>query len=217
MTPRFTTVTLAALAAGAVSCGPASAPRSEGKLVQPGAPGEQSRAVTPEQAVAGRPRYTEADVKFMQDMITHHAQAVEMTTLLKTRSTNEDMQKLAQRIELSQDDEMRMMKGWLTARGAALPDPHAHHSHAGLMRGMASPEEMQRLASLQGPDFDRLFLELMIKHHQGALTMVEELFATPGAGQESEIFAFTADVNADQSMEIRRMGQMLARSQGVSK
>ncbi len=217
MTPRFTTVMLAVLAAGAVSCGPASAPRSEGKLVQPGAPGEQSRAVTPAQAVAGRPRHTEADVKFMQDMITHHAQAVEMTTLLKTRSTNEDMQKLAQRIELSQEDEIRMMKTWLTARGAALPDPHAHHSHAGLMRGMASPEEMQRLASLHGPEFDRLFLELMIKHHQGALTMVEELFATPGAGQESEIFAFTADVNADQSMEIRRMGQMLARSQGVSK
>ena len=148
MTPRFTTLMLATIAAGAVSCGPASVPRSEGKLVQPGAPGEQSRAVTPEQAVAGRPRYTDADVKFMQDMITHHAQAVEMTTLLKTRSTSEDMQKLAQRIELSQDDEMKMMKAWLTARGAALPDPHAHHSHAGLMLGLASPEEMQRLASL---------------------------------------------------------------------
>lgn len=186
--------------------------------MQPGAPGEQSRAVTPEQAAAGRPRHTDADVRFMQDMITHHAQAVEMTSLLKSRSTSEDMQKLAQRIELSQDDEIRMMKGWLMARGAALPDPHAHHTHAaGLMRGMASPEEMQRLASLKGAEFDRLFLELMIKHHQGALTMVEELFAMPGAGQESEIFAFAADVNADQRMEIRRMGQMLARSQGVAR
>ena len=156
-------------------------------------------------------------MRFMQDMITHHAQAVEMTSLLKSRSTSEDMQKLAQRIELSQDDEIRMMKGWLTARRAALPDPHAHHTHAGLMRGMASPEEMQRLASLNGPEFDRLFLELMIKHHEGALTMVEELFATPGAGQESEIFAFASDVNADQRMEIRRMGQMLARSQGAGR
>jgi uncharacterized protein (DUF305 family) len=211
MPARIPTILIAALAAGAVACGPASAPRSEGRLVQPGAPGEHSRAVTPEQAVANRPRHTDADVRFMQDMITHHAQAVEMTSLLKSRSTSEDMQKLAQRIELSQDDEIRMMTGWLTARGAALPDPHAHHTHAGLMRGMATPEEMQRLASLKGAEFDRLFLELMIKHHQGALTMVEELFATPGAGQESEIFAFAADVNADQRMEIRRMGQMLAR------
>ena len=216
MTGRIPQVLVVALAAGTLSCGPASAPR-EGRLVQPGAPGEQSRAVTPEQAAANRPRHTDADVRFMQDMITHHAQAVEMTSLLKSRSTSEDMQKLAQRIELSQDDEIRMMKGWLTARGAALPDPHAHHTHAGLMRGMASPEEMQRLANLKGPEFDRLFLELMIKHHEGALTMVEELFATPGAGQESEIFAFAADVNADQRMEIRRMGQMLARSQGVAK
>jgi uncharacterized protein (DUF305 family) len=217
MSGRIRRTLSAALAAGVLSCGPASAPRSEGRLVQPGAPGEQSRAVTPEQATAGRPRHTDADVRFMQDMITHHAQAVEMTSLLKSRSTSEDMQKLAQRIELSQDDEIRMMKGWLTARGAALPDPHAHHTHAGLMRGMASPEEMQRLATLKGAEFDRLFLELMIKHHQGALTMVEELFATPGAGQESEIFAFAADVNADQRMEIRRMGQMLARSQGVAR
>jgi uncharacterized protein (DUF305 family) len=217
MTGRIPTIAFAALAVAAVSCGPPSAPRSDGRLVQPGAPGEQSRAVTPEQAEAGRPRHTEADVRFMQDMITHHAQAVEMTTLLKTRSTSEDMQKLAQRIELSQDDEMRMMKSWLTARGAALPDPHAHHAHGGLMRGMASPEEMQRLASLKGTEFDRLFLELMIKHHEGALTMVEELFATPGAGQEAEVFAFASDVNADQRMEIRRMGQMLARSAGISK
>jgi uncharacterized protein (DUF305 family) len=211
MPARIPTILVATFAAGAVSCGPASAPRSEGRLVQPGAPGEQSRAVTPEQATANRPRHTDADVRFMHDMITHHAQAVEMTSLLKSRSTSEDMQKLAQRIELSQDDEIRMMKEWLTARGAALPDPHAHHTHAGLMRGMATPEEMQRLAGLKGAEFDRLFLELMIKHHQGALTMVEELFATPGAGQESEIFAFAADVNADQRMEIRRMGQMLTR------
>ena len=217
MDARFPAILVAALATGAISCGPKSAPRSEGRLVQPGAPGEQTRAVTPEQATAHRPRFTDADVRFMQDMITHHSQAVEMTALLKSRSTSDNMQKLAQRIELSQDDEIRMMKSWLTARGAALPDPHAHHTHAGLMRGMASPEEMQRLASLKGPEFDRLFLELMIKHHQGALTMVEELFATPGAGQESEIFAFTADVNADQSMEIRRMGQMLARSQGADR
>ena len=227
MRARLPTVLTAIAAAGAVSCGPASAPRSDGRLIQPGAPGEQSRTVTPEQAAANRPRHTDADVRFMQDMITHHAQAVEMTTLLKTRSNSEDMQKLAQRIELSQDDEMRMMKAWLTARGAALSDPHAHHTHAplrqgsggqaGLMRGMASPEEMQRLASLKGTEFDRLFLELMIKHHEGALTMVEELFATPGAGQESEIFAFASDVNADQRMEIRRMGQMLARSEGAGR
>ena len=149
----------------------------------------------------------------MQGMIGHHAQALEMTALLKSRSTSEDMQKLALRIELSQADEIRMMQDWLKRRGEALPDPHAHHAHgATLMPGMLTQQEMSTLAAAKGDEFDRLFLEYMIKHHAGALVMVEELFSTPGAGQESEIFAFASDVDADQRMEIERMGAMLVKA-----
>jgi uncharacterized protein (DUF305 family) len=133
-----------------------------------------------------------------------------MTALLATRTGSEDMRKLALRIEVSQADEIEMMQEWLAGRGQALPDPHAHHRGGALMPGMLTAAEMERLAAAKGPEFDRLFLELMIKHHDGALIMVKELFATPGAGQESEVFAFASDVEADQRMEIERMGAMLA-------
>ena len=180
-------------------------------VVQPGAPGEPSRVVTGSAATeTPQPLHTAADVRFMQEMIGHHAQALEMTELLKTRSTSEDMHKLALRIELSQRDEIQMMQEWLRSRGAAVPDEHAHHAHdAKLMPGMLTKEEMARLAAAKGVAFDRLFLEFMIKHHQGALIMVRDLFATPGAGQEVEISAFASDVDADQLIEIRRMGIML--------
>jgi uncharacterized protein (DUF305 family) len=157
-----------------------------------------------------RPGYTAADVTFMQGMIGHHQQAIEMTDLLKTRTRNPDMQKLALRIEVSQADEIKMMQRWLEVRGQEIPSLHAMHMHgATLMPGMLTAEEMARLAAASGPVFDRLFLEGMIKHHGGALTMVQELFATRGAGQESEIFAFASDVDADQRMEIERMAGML--------
>jgi uncharacterized protein (DUF305 family) len=156
-------------------------------------------------------QYTDADVQFMQGMISHHAQALEMTALLATRSESEEMRTLARRIELSQADEIDMMQGWLSARGQPAPDVHAHHAHgATLMPGMLTAEEMARLAAAKGTEFDGLFLELMIKHHEGALIMVEDLLSQPGAGQDSDIFAFTSDITADQSMEIRRMGAMLA-------
>jgi uncharacterized protein (DUF305 family) len=156
-------------------------------------------------------QHTRADVEFMQGMIGHHAQALDMTALLATRTESEDMRKLALRIEVSQSDEIRMMREWLQARGEAVPGPHAHHAHdAKLMPGMLTPEQMTTLSEAKGVEFDRLFLEYMIQHHGGALTMVRQLFATPGAGQESEIFAFASDVDADQRMEIDRMGAMLA-------
>jgi uncharacterized protein (DUF305 family) len=149
----------------------------------------------------------------MQGMIGHHAQAVEMVALLTSRTTREDMRMLGLRIEVSQSDEIRMMERWLEARGQPLPGPHAQHAQHGdgamLMPGMLTPEEMARLAEAHGPAFDRLFLEGMIKHHEGALTMVKTLFATPGAGQEADIFAFASDVDADQRMEIDRMRAML--------
>lgn len=180
-------------------------------LIRPGAPGEPSREITAEEATdLSNVLHTPADVKFMQGMIAHHAQALEMTELLRTRTGSEDMRKLALRIDVSQADEIEMMQHWLTARGQPLPDRHAHHAHGNLMPGMLTPEEMARLAGARGDAFDRLFLEFMIKHHQGALTMVSDLFAQPGAGQEAEIFAFASDVDADQRMEIERMSAMLA-------
>ena len=120
------------------------------------------------------------------------------------------MKKLALRIELSQDDEIRMMQGWLQVRGQQAPDRNAMHMHgATLMPGMLTPDEMKQLEEAKGAEFDRLFLEGMIKHHEGALAMVKELFATPGAGQDVAIFSFASDVDADQRMEIDRMGAML--------
>jgi uncharacterized protein (DUF305 family) len=146
----------------------------------------------------------------MQGMIGHHSQALEMTALLRSRTTSEQMRRLALRIEVSQADEIKMMKSWLESRGVAAPDEHAQHMHgAMLMPGMLTADEMAKLAGSSGPAFDRLFLESMIKHHEGALVMVKELFSTAGAGQESEMFAFASDVDADQRMEINRMRAML--------
>jgi uncharacterized protein (DUF305 family) len=167
------------------------------------------------------PAYTAADVRFMQDMIVHHAQSVEMTALVVSRTERADVRRLAARIEVSQEDEMQRMRRWLEARGEAVPDAHAHRApapahhapadHAG-MPGMVSAEDMARLRAATGPEFDRLFLELMIHHHEGALVMVEELMATDGAGQESEIFQFASHVDGDQRIEIARMRRMLEQS-----
>jgi uncharacterized protein (DUF305 family) len=180
-------------------------------IVQPGAPGESSRVIAVEKAVdLSQVQYTDADVRFMQGMIGHHAQALEMTALLTSRSSRPEMRMLAMRIDVSQADEIAMMQSWLRVRGQTQPDPHAHHAQgAALMPGMLTQEEMARLGEVNGRDFDRLFLESMIRHHEGALLMVEQLFAQPGAGQDSEIFSFASDVDADQRMEIQRMGTML--------
>ena len=180
-------------------------------IVQPGAPGQPSRVIAADQAVdLSQVQHTAADVRFMQGMIGHHQQAVEMTALLRTRTAREDMRALGLRIEVSQVDEIKMMQRWLEVRRQNVPGPHAMHMHgATLMPGMLTEEEMARLADANGAEFDRLFLEGMIKHHAGALTMVKDLFSTPGAGQESEMFAFASDVDADQRMEIDRMSAML--------
>lgn len=230
------------------------------RTVQPGAPGEPARVLTADElARAEHPPHTAADVSFMQGMILHHGQALVMTELAKTRTTNRDIQLLAQRIELSQDDEIRLMERWLTERGEPLQaagDPHAMHgaaaaasehaahqaagqaghqaaaaqqpapqtasgheghaaaaaggAHTVPMHGMLTQEELDRLAAASGPEFDRLFLQYMIRHHEGAVTMVNELFASPASGQEGEIFQFASHVEADQNIEIRRMMGMLA-------
>lgn len=193
--------------------------RSGPQIIQPGAPGQPSRVITVDEATdLSQVQHTPADVQFMQGMIGHHAQALEMTALLATRSSSGDMRKLARRIELSQSDEIEMMQDWLRSRGEPLPDPHAHHAPGGtLMPGMLTRAEMDRLAAAKGAEFDRLFLEFMIKHHDGALVMVSQLFATPGAAQESEMFAFASDVDADQRMEIARMGAMLVKMKELRK
>ena len=193
----------------AVACGSAAVAQSP-PIVRPGAPGESSRVIDAERAARlSHPTFTAADVKFMQGMIGHHAQAIEMVDLLKSRTSNDDMKKLAQRIDLSQNDEIRMMREWLQARGQQVPGEHAHHDPAMRMPGMLTPEEMSKLATQKGKAFDELFLEDMIRHHEGALVMVRQLFDTPGAGQESEIYTFASDVDADQRMEIARMVAML--------
>jgi uncharacterized protein (DUF305 family) len=180
------------------------------RIVQPGAPGQPSRAVTTGEATdLSRVQSSAADAQFMEGMIRHHAQALEMTALVSARSSRVETRTLAERIEVSQTDEIRMMQRWLEVRGHSAPGQHAHHGDGTLMPGMLTPDEMSRLAQATGAAFDRLFLSLMIKHHEGALVMVKELFATPGSGQESEIFAFASDVVADQRMEIQRMDTLL--------
>jgi len=205
-TARIAPIVLAATLA--VACRTASGPTTP-QIMQPGSPGQDTRTVSASQASdLSKVRFTEADVKFMQGMIGHHTQAIEMVDLLKTRTASDGMKKLALRIEVSQEDEIKMMQEWLQNRRQALPDPHAHHQGM-LMPGMLTPEEMTRLGAAKGVEFDRLFLEGMIKHHGGAITMVQQLFASPGAGQESDMFAFASDVDADQRMEIERMAAML--------
>jgi len=184
-------------------------PDQSPKIVQPGAPGQPTREISAEHAAdESAVRHTAADASFMQGMIGHHAQALEMVALVAERSRNEDLKRLALRIDVSQRDEMQMMREWLTRRDEAPPDPHAHHT-GHLMPGMLSAAQMTALAATQGSAFDRLFLEGMIQHHGGALAMVRDLFATPAAGQEPEIFDFASDVEADQAMEIARMRAML--------
>jgi uncharacterized protein (DUF305 family) len=183
-------------------------------LVQPGAPGQPTRQLPPGTPATTPPKHTAADVTFMQGMIHHHAQAVEMVELLKTRTKREDMKRLGQRIEVSQTDEIKMMKTWLADRSMEVPMDHGHAmmmagAAMGPMSGMLTPAQMAALEKAAGPSFDRLFLTGMIQHHEGALAMVDELRNSPGAAQESVIFDFVTHVDADQRMEIARMRQML--------
>jgi uncharacterized protein (DUF305 family) len=157
-----------------------------------------------------------ADVAFMQGMIAHHAQAITMSALIPAHTTRREMQLLGERITVSQKDEITLMQHWLERHHERVPDPSRHADHAGmtmpgdtLMPGMLTAEEMSRLAAATGDEFDRLFLQGMIRHHGGALSMVARLFAFPGAAQDPEVFGFASDVEADQRAEIARMQQLL--------
>ena len=197
-------------------------------LIQPGAPGQASRLLEGRDAsrIADN-RYSADDVKFMQDMILHHAQAVEMAALVTQRTNTQAVRDIAGRIDASQADEIEFMRGWLRERGETTPETgqaHAvsgadHSAHAGhamadhsshaSMPGMATTAQMTALAAAQGPDFDRLFLERMIAHHEGAVKMVADLFARPGSAYDPVLFRFATDVTNEQQAEINRMAGLL--------
>jgi uncharacterized protein (DUF305 family) len=183
-------------------------------VVQPGAPGQPTRTLPPSTR-ATLPLRSPKDVEFMQGMIMHHAQAVEMTALIEARTENKDLRLLGARISHSQSEEIRFMKRWLEARGepTEMPMPKMSGmdmpSQPMLMPGMLTPKQMEALRKAKGAEFDRLFLEGMIQHHGGALIMVKDLFDTAGAGQDAELFNFTTDIDSGQRAEIRIMQNML--------
>lgn len=190
-------------------------------IFNPGAPGAPSRVISTTEAVElGRSSFTADDVAFMRHMIVHHGQAVEMVELLQRRGAHPTVRRLGQRIALSQEAEMALMRDWLTDRGQPLEMPGMDHAaHAGhamppsdtpAMAGMLSPAQMQALAAANGPAFDRLFLEGMIRHHQGALDMVDALMAKPGAAEDTMLSDFITSVVGDQSAEILRMQSLLS-------
>jgi uncharacterized protein (DUF305 family) len=193
-------------------------------VVQPGAPGKPSTQLPTNMPPAPMREPTKADVEFMQGMIMHHSQAVEMTELLKTRSHNPEVLELGKKIDISQTDEMGFMKRWLQDRGKPIEMPMDMHgmdmkdmkgmdmsSMMPAMPGMLTPAQMTALREATGPQFDHLFLTGMIQHHTGALTMVKELFETPGAAQDPWLFDFTSDVDNTQQAEIDIMRHMLAK------
>ena len=184
-------------------------------VVQPGAPGEPTKTL-PTTTKATLPPVSHADVEFMQGMIMHHQQAVEMTAWIPTHSENPELRTLGARISRSQSDEIKFMRRWLATRGeatsmamAGMPDMDMSGKPMVLMPGMLTGDQMEALRKARGAEFDRLFLQGMIQHHGGALTMVKDLYNTAGAGQDAEIFNFTSDVDNGQRAEIRIMQSML--------
>ena len=215
MHTRASALLLAAATATACATSPppSGAGSDEGpapRIVQPGAPGEASRDFeTGSQDRIEGAAYTEADVRFMQGMIHHHAQALQMAALIPDRTSDRTFRQMGQRITISQRDEIAMMRRWLLDRGRDAPsgDPSGPLM---MMHGMLTPEQMRTLRDTEGVEFERYFLQFMIQHHGGAIVMVQELFNTPGAGQESTINFFANEVDSDQTIEVQRMQQMLA-------
>lgn len=194
-------------------------------VVQPGAPGQPTK-VLPSSTRAALPLVSKKDVEFMQGMIMHHAQAVEMVALMDSRTENKELRLLGARISHSQSEEIGFMERWLRARGqpttmkmsgmdmSGMDDmnmPGMDMSKPMLMPGMLTAKQMEALRNAKGAEFDRLFLTGMIQHHGGALTMVKDLYGSPGAGQDAELFSFTSDIDSGQRAEIRIMQNMLAK------
>jgi uncharacterized protein (DUF305 family) len=192
-------------------------------VVQPGAPGQPSRTLPPSTR-ATLPQRSQADVEFMQGMIMHHSQAVEMTALISSHTENKDLRSLGARISSSQSDEIKFMQRWLAARGEpismampGMPDMRVSGQPMTLMPGMLTPEQMDALRNAKGAEFDHLFLTGMIQHHNGALIMVKDLFDTAGAGQDADIFNFATDADNTQRAEIRIMQSMLEKKPSKDK
>ncbi len=184
-------------------------------VVQPGAPGQPSKQL-PTSTKGTLPPLSKADVDFMQGMIMHHSQAVEMTALIPSHTQNKDLRMLGAKISSSQSDEIRFMQRWLAARGQStsmpqqdMPGMDMSRQPMALMPGMLTPEQMEALRNAKGAEFDRLFLTGMIQHHNGALIMVKDLFDTAGAGQDADIFNFATDADNTQRAEIKIMQSML--------
>jgi uncharacterized protein (DUF305 family) len=192
-------------------------------VVQPGAPGSPSRTLPPS-TTAVLPPLSQADVEFMQGMIMHHSQAVEMTALIPSHTENKAVRSIGERISVSQSDEIKFMRRWLEARGQStsmtmpgMPDMDMSGKQMPMMPGMLTPEQMDALRHATGAEFDRLFLTGMIQHHGGALIMVKDLFDAPGAGQDAELFDFATDVDSGQRAEIRIMQSMLEKKPSEEK
>jgi uncharacterized protein (DUF305 family) len=200
---RFAVIALGLTACTSRAEVPAPAPTQPAQQQAPAHTHPETAALP---ASAG-PGFTVADVRFMQHMIGHHAQAITMAALAPTHGASEGVRRLAHKIDISQRDEIGMMKQWLTDRKQAIPSDQ--QSHAMVMPGMLNAEQMAQLDAARGAEFDRLFLTFMIRHHEGALQMVEELLKAPGAGQDSDIFRFATDVDADQRDEIFQMQKLL--------
>ncbi len=184
-------------------------------MVQPGAPGKPSRTLPPSTR-ATLPLRSQADVEFMQGMIMHHSQAVEMTALIGSHTENKELRLLGARISSSQSDEIKFMQRWLAARGErvtmatpGMPGMDMSREPMALMPGMLTAEQMKALRKAKGAEFDHLFLTGMIQHHDGALTMVRDLFDAAGAGQDAELFNFATDAQNTQRAEIGIMQCML--------
>jgi uncharacterized protein (DUF305 family) len=229
----FLSLTLLFLSAAGASDEQSNPPAGSVTIVQPGAPGQSSKMLTPATAVTAPRAPAEADVSFMQGMIMHHSQAVEMTDLMRTRTRNKKLQALGKRISISQTDEIKYMQQWLEDRGKPKSMGHGNMDHSAgmkgmhdmkgmadmemgsmpLMPGMLTPQQMKALAKASGATFDHLFLTGMIQHHTGALVMVEDLFDTPGAGQDNVLFDFATDIDNTQRAEIKIMQGMLKEKQ----
>jgi uncharacterized protein (DUF305 family) len=206
------------------STGPAQqADPAKPVVVQPGAPGKPSRTL-PSSTRATLPPRSQADVEFMQGMIMHHAQAVEMTALIPSHTENQDLRSLGARISSSQSDEIKFMQRWLAVRGEpvstakpGMPAMDMAHEPMALMPGMLTPEQMEALRKAKGAEFDRMFLAGMIQHHNGALIMVKDLFDTAGAGQDADLFNFATDADNTQRAEIKIMQTMLEKKSSREK
>jgi uncharacterized protein (DUF305 family) len=205
-----------ALTLAACSSGP---PQTVQTAPHPSAAVSQSEAAALAQArkdSVNRP-YTDADIRFMDGMIAHHAQAIRMAGWAPTHGASASIQTLCGRIVNAQNDEIHLMQAWLRDRGQPAPEPNPEgmmmtmngEQRPMLMPGMLTEDQMKRLDAARGPEFDRLFLTGMIQHHQGAVNMVHDLFETYGAGEDELVFKMASDINIDQTTEIARMERML--------